>query len=104
MEDVVSYHQGAFVKGRQIIDGVLIANELMDGRRKRMELGIMCKCDMEKAYDRVCCEESSKTDGGMEETVYFVGWVDCFDQGGSVQYSNILYVIVQDVKEGQFGD
>lgn len=34
---LVSNSQGAFVKGRQIINGILVANELVDGRRRSKE-------------------------------------------------------------------
>lgn len=51
MDKVISNLQGAFVKGKQIMDGILIAN--VDGRKKRRESGLVCKVDMEKAYNRV---------------------------------------------------
>lgn len=42
------------MKGRQIIDGILIANELVYGRQRMKEKGLVCnKIDLEKAYDRV---------------------------------------------------
>ena len=45
--------QGAFVQGRQILDAVLIANEIVDEKRRSGEEGIVLKIDFEKAYDHV---------------------------------------------------
>jgi len=53
MGKLVYEHQMAFLKGRQILDAAMLANELVDSRVKQKIPGILCKLDIEKAYDHV---------------------------------------------------
>lgn len=51
--NVVGEVQNAFIKGRYILDGVLIANETMDFLKKKKEKGLIFKVNFEKAYDSI---------------------------------------------------
>ena len=50
---VVSDTHSAFVRGGQILDGILIANEVVDEARRLNKELLMFKVDFEKAYDSV---------------------------------------------------
>ncbi|GLU09351.1 hypothetical protein SLE2022_262170 [Rubroshorea leprosula] len=51
--NVISENQTAFIGGRQIIDGVVITNEMLNDLKRRRRKGLIFKVDFEKAYDAV---------------------------------------------------
>ncbi|XP_019429814.1 PREDICTED: uncharacterized protein LOC109337317, partial [Lupinus angustifolius] len=54
IHSVISDCQTAFIKGRNIMDGVVIANEIIDQARKKKDGNcFIFKVDFEKAYDSV---------------------------------------------------
>ena len=53
---MVGPSQHAFAQGRQIMDASLIANECIDHYLRTNHLGILCKLDIEKAYDHISWE------------------------------------------------
>ncbi len=50
---ILSPTQNAFIQGRKITESVLIANEYLDSRLKLESPGLLCKFDLENAYDHV---------------------------------------------------
>jgi hypothetical protein len=50
---VISESQTTLVKDRQILDGILIANEIVDEAQKSKKELLLFKVDFEKAYDSV---------------------------------------------------
>ena len=53
MDFVISDSQSAFIKGRQILNGILVANEVIDEAHKHKREMILFKVDFEKAYDSI---------------------------------------------------
>jgi hypothetical protein len=53
MNSIISQSQSAFIKGRNLVDGVVVANEIVDYARRLERQCLILKVDFEKAYDSV---------------------------------------------------
>lgn len=53
MDKIIDKGQTAFIKGRYILDGVVILHETLHELRVSKQKGIIFKIDFEKAYDSV---------------------------------------------------
>ena len=72
---VISNTQSAFIKGRQILDEILIANETINVLRDKRKPGLIFKVDFEKAYDSVewsCLFETLRRMGFREKWIRWV--------------------------------
>ncbi|GKV05619.1 hypothetical protein SLEP1_g17606 [Rubroshorea leprosula] len=53
LDTVIGDQQMAFLRGRQLMDGVVIANEVVEEAKKKKKKAFLFKIDFEKAYDKV---------------------------------------------------
>jgi hypothetical protein len=53
MNSIISSSQSAFLKGRHLVDEVLVVNEIVDFAKKAKKECLIFKVDFEKAYDSV---------------------------------------------------
>ncbi|WMV52976.1 hypothetical protein MTR67_046361 [Solanum verrucosum] len=75
MGRLINEHQMAFLKDRQIMNASLLANELVDSRVKQKIPGILCKLDIEKAYDHVNWNYLFKVLSDMGFGRKWVNWI-----------------------------
>ncbi|KAJ9535650.1 hypothetical protein OSB04_un001199 [Centaurea solstitialis] len=72
---VISEPQSAFIKGRNILDGVLINNEVVDFVRNKRRTGLIFKVDFEKAYATVDWDFLLDTMKRMGFGKKWIGWI-----------------------------
>jgi len=72
---VISDSQSAFVKNKKILDGILIANEVVDEDRKCKKELMMFKVDFEKAYDSVDWGYLDAVMGKMDFPTLWRKWI-----------------------------
>ena len=75
MDKVISKSQNAFVEGCQILDAVLIANEIVDSTLRKKVHGLVCKLDIEKAYDSISWDFLFQVMGRMGFGSRWLSWI-----------------------------
>ena len=96
LNKVISPSQNAFVEGRQILDAALIANEAVDSMLRKNDGGVVCKLDIEKAYDHVNWKYVLEVMRRMGFGQRWISWI--FWCISTVSYS----ILINGVSEGFF--
>jgi hypothetical protein len=83
-QSLIVKEQSAFIRGRYILESVVVAHEIVHTIHKSKEPGVVIKLDYEKAYDKVNIEfllEILKLRGFGEK---WISWIKSLVIGGSV--------------------
>ncbi|GAU12294.1 hypothetical protein TSUD_142030 [Trifolium subterraneum] len=75
ISSVISESQTAFVKDRRIVNGILIANEVVDEARKSQKELLLFKVDFEKVYDSIDWGYLDAVMGRMPFPVLWRKWI-----------------------------
>ncbi|RVX08238.1 Transposon TX1 uncharacterized 149 kDa protein [Vitis vinifera] len=102
LHETIHSTQGAFVQGRQILDAILIANEIVDEKRRLEEEGVVFKIDFERLTTiRKCTEQDvvesreKKFVGGFQDSQEFIASVWAyFGLKVNLEKSNLLASIL----------
>jgi hypothetical protein len=81
-KDLICDSQTSFIKGRNILEGVIILHEVIHELRRTWKQGVIFKINFEKAYDKVKWEFLQEV---MERKGYPPNWIKiamCIVQGG----------------------
>jgi hypothetical protein len=83
-EKVISESQTIFIKGRNILEGVVVLHEVLHEFRRTGKQGVLLKIDFEKLYDKVSWSFIQEV---LEKKGFSEAWVKqtmCIVQGGKV--------------------
>ena len=53
VDKLISRHQNAFIKNKNIMDGILSLHEVLRHAHSKRKVGVVLKLDFEKAYDKI---------------------------------------------------
>jgi hypothetical protein len=84
MNSLVAPNQSAFIKGRNLVDGVLVVNELVDMAKRQRRECLIFKVDFEKVYDSVDWGFLEYMLRRMSFDEVWIGWIRACVCGGNL--------------------
>jgi len=83
-QTVIGSNQTGFVKGRNILEGVVVLHEVIHELKRTKRKGIILKIDFDKAYDKVRWDFLEEVLVGKGFPAKWINWVMQSVQGGRV--------------------
>lgn len=84
VKEVIEPNQTCFIKGKNILEGVLVLHEVIHELRSKKKKGLILKIDFEKAYDRVRWDFLEEVMRGKGFPNQWINWVMQTVEGGKV--------------------
>jgi hypothetical protein len=81
---LIEQEQSAFIRGRYILESVVVAHEVVHSLHKTKTSGVIIKLDYEKAYDRVNLDSLFEILKLRGFSASWIGWIRMLVLGGSV--------------------
>jgi hypothetical protein len=81
---IISKNQTCFIKGRNILEGVVVLHEVLHELKNSKSRGLILKLDFEKAYDRVRWSFLEQFMKGKGFPLTWISWVMKTVKGGKV--------------------
>lgn len=75
LPDIISENQGGFIKGRKILDNIVLVQEAVHSSCHRKEKGMVIKIDLANAFDRVRHDFLFTVMKKMGFSISFINWV-----------------------------
>lgn len=105
-DKLINKAQTAFLKGRNILSGVMCLHEIVHETKKRKEVGVILKLDFEKAYDKVNWKlllDYMRMRGFDEK---WIGWISQVISGGtvSIKVNDLVGPYIKSYKGVRQGD
>jgi hypothetical protein len=83
-KEIVDENQSEFIKGRNILEGVVILHEVLHSLNRDKGKGMIFKINFEKAYDRVRWDFLEEVLLGKNFPKQWVDWIMQTVRGGQV--------------------
>jgi hypothetical protein len=79
MSRIISRSQNAFIKGRNIMDGVLSLDEILHETKIKRKDGVILKLDFEKMYDNISWSFLFES---MKQRGFYETWCEWIEKSG----------------------
>ena len=82
--EIISKNQTGFIKGRNILEGVVVLHEVIHELHHSKKKGLILKLDFEKAYDRVRWSFLEQVMVGQGFPALWISWLMSTAKDGKV--------------------